>query len=331
MKKFLLTLMSILTDVSEVVNREEEIRLGSAWYSALLRERFAHGAVTLDRVGVIQSWNHAMEKLTGFAPPEIVGASMERLFSSQQYFSQQLGDMLFEAAESGWTVQNGWCNKANGDTFWANYIIFCTTETASTQETLSGAIPTPSYQLVVRDFNEHIDAASKMMKAAKIDHLTGVLNRATFFDTAEIEIKRWFRTPRSLSILAIDADFFKSINDTYGHDTGDAALQALAASITATVRETDITARIGGEEFVVLLPHTGMTDAIALAERIRKNVATIKVNRNGNTFGMSISIGVAEMTAHIPSLVELMKVADQALYGAKKDGRNRVHWMRTDL
>ncbi len=107
-----------------------------------------------------------------------------------------------------------------------------------------------------------------MLQANFSDYLTGIANRRAFFDSADLEIKRWYRFPRPLSLLAIDADHFKKTNDSFGHAVGDTVLRNLAHSIVQTVRDIDIVARIGGEEFAVLLLGTDSLLAVEVAERI---------------------------------------------------------------
>lgn len=323
------TLMAVLTDVTDAVKREEQIRLGAAWYNALLNERLNYGVIDLDEHGVVLTWNAEMEKLTGFSKGQAVGNSCGVLFSRESNFSKRLSDLLYEANQSGWTLQNDWCVTAAGQKFWSSYIISASQLSFPDEEGTAdknGVLKAKSvaFVLLLRDINDHVDTTSRMMHASKCDHLTGISNRQTFFDIAEIEIRRWARTPRPLCVLAIDADFFKSVNDQFGHGVGDTVLQSLATAITASVRETDVVARIGGEEFAVLLPHTELIDACDLAERIRAGVQGLAMVIEGHTLNLTVSIGIAEMSDNIKEVKNLMKLADGALYCAKDLGRNRV-------
>ena len=327
LKVDLTTIMAVLTDVTEAVRREEQLRLGSAWYNAMLNDRFDYGAVCLDEHGTVLNWNDSMEQLTGFKKPQILGQSVSTLFAKESTFLRCLPDVLYEAAQSGWTLQNEWCTTATGNTFWASYIISASDGTGFE----SGARPASnpektSYVLTIRDMNKHVDAASQMMHATHNDHLTGIMNRRAFFDAADIEIKRWRRVPRPLCLLAVDADHFKSVNDEFGHGVGDAVLKALAAAIKDSVRQSDITARIGGEEFAIMLPHTDMIAACEMAERLRKNVEALEImSDNGKTvLCLTVSVGVAQMSSDLNDIGGFMKLADRALYAAKNAGRNRV-------
>lgn len=157
--------------------------------------------------------------------------------------------------------------------------------------------------------------------AANRDFLTNAWSRRAFFSTAEIELARARRSHRSLSLLMFDIDYFKSINDRFGHAAGDEVLVNLVRCAEQVIRNVDYLGRIGGEEFAVLLPDTGLDEALEVAERLR---AGLQVDADRATeVGVSVSIGVATLQDG-ESLAELMWRADAALYRAKLGGRNRV-------
>jgi diguanylate cyclase (GGDEF)-like protein len=156
------------------------------------------------------------------------------------------------------------------------------------------------------------------------DHLTGVANRRAFFEAAEVELKRWRRAPRPLALITLDADHFKQINDTYGHPAGDAVLRDLAGALNEAVREMDIVARIGGEEFAILLPSADLSTAESIAERIRREVADRMVEWEGCKIHYTVSIGVSMMHDGMTGMDSMLRHADAAMYAAKRNGRNRV-------
>lgn len=158
---------------------------------------------------------------------------------------------------------------------------------------------------------------------AATDPLTGINNRREFMARAEAEWMRASRYGRPLSVLMIDIDLFKRVNDQYGHDAGDEVLIRIAQLCDTQARMSDIAGRLGGEEFAVLLPETGVGDAFLVAERLRDTLAGEVVSVNGVGIAVSVSVGVSE-GAQASSLEELMKHADLALYEAKRLGRNRV-------
>ena len=163
------------------------------------------------------------------------------------------------------------------------------------------------------------------------DHLTGLANRRAFFEAAELEMQRWQRRPRALSLVAFDADHFKRINDQHGHAAGDAVLRHLAAGLGATFRNLDLVARSGGEEFLVLLPGAAADDALAAAARLCRSVAAQPVLVDGVAITCTLSAGVATMEPGVDGLQALMKRADLALYQAKALGRNRVECWQPGL
>ena len=158
------------------------------------------------------------------------------------------------------------------------------------------------------------------------DPLTGLFNRLQFDRLADLELQRAVQSGASLSLIMSDLDSFKQINDTYGHPVGDKAIQHAAQILQQTARDSDIVARIGGEEFVVLLPGATLHVAATIAERMRIAIeqSAVKADPELAIFVTS-SFGVAQLdTAHSPSITDLYLAADRALYAAKRNGRNRV-------
>ena len=169
---------------------------------------------------------------------------------------------------------------------------------------------------------------SKILQYATIDALTNLNNRRQFEIRLKQEIAIAKRQKNPLCAMMIDIDFFKKVNDTYGHACGDTVLREVASVIKQVLRESDIPARYGGEEFAVLLPFTNIRDAKVVGERLRKSVekAVIPTNTENNkvqTIGVTISMGLAEFST-TETGEELFKRADKALYEAKESGRNRI-------
>lgn len=157
------------------------------------------------------------------------------------------------------------------------------------------------------------------------DSMTGLHNRRYFMEFADGIIKHSIRQKQPLSLLMIDIDKFKHINDTHGHNVGDIVIRHISDRLRSSVRESDVVARIGGEEFVILLPNTGEENAVFLAEKIRETVEAHKVELEKETIAATISVGVCELDADLkPGLETLLKDADEALYVAKNSGRNQV-------
>jgi diguanylate cyclase (GGDEF)-like protein len=153
--------------------------------------------------------------------------------------------------------------------------------------------------------------------------LTGILNRRFFIEKAEAEIKRMRRFPGKFTLLLLDIDHFKGVNDTYGHAAGDEILRAVAQHLSAELRVNDMVARHGGEEFVLLLPETPLEKGLLLAERLRNTLASAPIHFGSHEIAITISIGAAESNGH-EELDRILQRADEALYQAKREGRNRI-------
>ncbi len=167
---------------------------------------------------------------------------------------------------------------------------------------------------------------------AQYDGLTNVHNRRHFDIRLKEELLRHQRYGQHLTLMILDLDHFKSVNDTFGHPAGDTVLKEMGAMLNDAVRETDYVARFGGEEFVVLLPHTDAAKAWTLAERIRLRVARMRFRVGGQSFQITSSIGLASMRPNaLKAREELLAEADQALYQAKADGRNKVILLQDEL
>ncbi|MBQ4647014.1 MAG: sensor domain-containing diguanylate cyclase [Candidatus Gastranaerophilales bacterium] len=166
---------------------------------------------------------------------------------------------------------------------------------------------------------------AKLYELATKDGMTKLYIYRHFYTLLENEIRRCSRYKRNMSLIIMDIDNFKKINDTYGHLTGDLILKRLAAVLQETVRKIDVPARYGGEEFVVILPETDKKDACVIAERIRKNIAQIEVKINETqTLSPTVSMGVAQYTTDGQEAKELINAADTALYYSKHNGKNMV-------
>jgi diguanylate cyclase (GGDEF)-like protein/PAS domain S-box-containing protein len=159
---------------------------------------------------------------------------------------------------------------------------------------------------------------------ARVDALTGVYNRRHFIHLAELEFSRSERYGKSLSIILLDLDHFKDINDTYGHHTGDQVLKCVAERCQANIRSADIMGRYGGEEFTILLPETNLLAAHYLAERLRTHIAGSPVDLGRDLIYVTVSLGIASNSEDTPDLAALLHQADQAMYVGKRAGRNQV-------
>lgn len=167
-------------------------------------------------------------------------------------------------------------------------------------------------------------AQRELFRMASTDDLTGCLNRRHFMASLQREFARSQRHGDALSLMVLDLDFFKRINDGYGHGVGDKALGAFVAAAQSCLRQSDLLGRLGGEEFAILLPVSSPEQALPVAERLRQQVAEIRIPTPQGTVQFTVSIGIAGLGGGAATAEELLLQADRALYGAKGAGRNRV-------
>ena len=174
-------------------------------------------------------------------------------------------------------------------------------------------------------FKQRQSLEEALERQAHTDHLTGLPNRRFFLDAATQEMARMARFGGTTSVLMLDIDYFKKVNDKHGHKVGDSVLQKLAATCRGTLREIDLPSRFGGEEFAFLLPGTNHTSAMEVAERLREALANTAIPLEGGlTLRFTVSIGVTSTDDPNSTIEILLNEADQALYEAKHSGRNRV-------
>ncbi len=166
--------------------------------------------------------------------------------------------------------------------------------------------------------------AAQMERLATTDSLTGILNRRHFLKCGEEEIERACRYERSLSILLMDIDHFKNVNDTYGHAAGDEALRTMTKMCRLALRTNDIFGRMGGEEFAAVLPEIDIKNALEVSERIRMSLEKLEIDYDGKPIRITVSIGVTSLESLDRNIESLLKRADKALYTAKNNGRNRI-------
>jgi diguanylate cyclase (GGDEF)-like protein len=181
-----------------------------------------------------------------------------------------------------------------------------------------------SFRLLIR-----LDQAHEQMRLISItDHLTGAANRRHFMERLLAEVERSLGNGSAFSVALLDIDNFKAVNDEHGHLAGDEVLRRLAQACMAQVREGDVFARFGGEEFAVLLPDTGIDQALQWLERLRQKVAELRVELPTTQLSVTVSIGLASPAIASPQAAAqinaALRMADEALYRAKREGKNRV-------
>ncbi len=184
-------------------------------------------------------------------------------------------------------------------------------------------------QLKLKNLQDQLKKANELLVAiSNTDHLTGLYNRRFLEEALGREFQRAQRRRNNLAVLILDIDHFKKINDTYGHQQGDSVLCKVACLFRKELRDYDTAARFGGEEFIAVVPEASMTEAAAVAERIRKSIEGAVFNESGEILKITVSLGLATYPAPgINSAADLIREADKALYRAKTKGRNRTEAM----
>lgn len=268
-----------------------------------------------DAQGVITYVNPAVSRSSLYDAEELLG-QRPNLFKS--------GEMpiaIFQALWAQICSGDSWRGellnrRKNGELYWEDVSISPVTDEA-------GVIT--HFVAVKDDISERKQLEDELRRMATIDPLTGVLNRRSFFGLADQELSRWRRHPNQLAAIMLDIDHFKSVNDTYGHQSGDEVLRVVARICGDNLRERDTIGRLGGEEFACILPETPVDQAMLAAERLRAAVAgQIFQLNDGGQVRVTISVGVALLATTDGSFDAVLSRADAALYDAKQAGRNCV-------
>ncbi len=175
-----------------------------------------------------------------------------------------------------------------------------------------------------RNITERYTLERELRRISEVDVLTGAFTRRRLMTELEEKYGEFRRYGSPTSLLMLDTDHFKQVNDQYGHDTGDEVLRKYTETCMQQLRDVDLFARFGGEEFVALLPQTGLQEAQLIAERLRQSVEATTITHHDLTLSITVSIGVSIMDEHDHTYESVLKRADDALYEAKRTGRNRV-------
>lgn len=168
-------------------------------------------------------------------------------------------------------------------------------------------------------------AKEKLLRMAITDELTGLVNRRYFMGRLLHEYERTKRYESVFTVLMIDLDYFKKINDTYGHQAGDTVLRTISDSMKLSLRLSDIIGRIGGEEFAVILPETDINAALIIGDRLRKRIEALEIPHKNSKLKITISIGASSSSKDDLSIDDVLQRSDAALYRAKDNGRNRIY------
>ncbi len=311
-------LLTMMMDITERKRAEEQLRetrdtLQTIIYSSPL------AILTMDAEDQVTMWNPAAEGMFGWSDKQTLGkidptVPENKIREYEALRNATLSGMSFSNMD---TVRM----KKDGDQFPVSLSV---APLRGQQNEVIGRLH------IITDITERKKLQEELRQQATTDELTKVPNRRRFIDLANSEIKRAIRLKRPPAVALIDIDHFKQINDTYGHATGDLALIAFTQICQKQIREIDVFARFGGDEFVLLFPETSQEQAYEIVERIRMALTTNPVDLDGRPVTITLSCGIASLGDEQTSFDALLNRADQALYRAKEAGRNRVV-IETDL
>jgi len=314
---FIISNKQFASKVESLNKSKSEYKLVSEQHQQLL-DQLGSVIIELDENGSICFLNKAWEKYTGYTIEESHSCSLfdfiEENDNPDLYLSNELNAIIKGSIKSH-NFEFRLKNKSNEELWVEARFEVCPTMDLKSRS-ISGTIDNVTSRKKAQNDLEYL---------AMHDGLTGLFNRHYF----ETELKKLSasasREHGPHSLLYLDLDHFKVINDTVGHHQGDMVLKNIASLMDSRMREADFLARIGGDEFAILLPSTNEKTALVLANEICKLLNNYQCNINGQIFKISCSIGIAEITGQASDSVEYMKYADIALYAAKKQGRNIVH------
>lgn len=284
------------------------------------------GLLVIDRDMSVKYWNRWMAMHSGISVDKIIGTSLFSHFPALDrpdfrrncksvfqfgnfcYFSQRLHRYIFPMPAQG-SLADSFDHMQQS----------CSIGPLRNQNNEIEML-----YISVQDVTEVVSYQKKLISMNNTDLLTGVYNRNYMESHLIREIERCRRYDHTMSLLMIDVDLFKTINDSYGHPCGDYALKTICERIVANIRKSDALIRYGGDEFCVIMPETAAKDAYRVAETVRRSISDRPFTFAGVTFSATISVGVAALE-HVSDNVEsMLKKADEALYCAKQSGRNSV-------
>jgi diguanylate cyclase (GGDEF)-like protein/PAS domain S-box-containing protein len=278
--------------------------------------------------GIIEFVNPAFERTTGYSQQEAVGKKPSILKSG--FTSPETYKNLWQTISHGEVWRGELLNrKKNNDLYW-EYVVISPVRDADGRITDYVAVKDDitvrkQAEATLKQYTQSLEELKeRLSEQAMRDPLTGVFNRRFMMETLEREMARATRDGHPLSLVMMDIDHFKKVNDTYGHMAGDEVLKVLAKFLELETRKSDIVSRYGGEEFVVLMPKISGVDAQQRAESWRVELQTSQIAYDDHLISITVSMGIAVKEDGILSCDNLLSHADQALYSAKQAGRNTI-------
>ena len=312
------TLDILLTglDITPKMELQRQLEISTSRFRSVVDAAY-DAVITVDQEHNITLFNRAAEYLFGYSQSEMIGQPLNRLIPER--FRGRHSEYIHHFARS--PVNSREMNERGRIYGLHRDGTLVPVEIAISKINVNGLL---EFTAIIRDIADRIHLMDLLQNEAETDELTGLPNGRTFTDTAE----KLFRSSENISLFMLDIDNFKKVNDTYGHDAGDEVLEVLAGEAGRYNRKMDLFARIGGEEFVAVLPDTDLDEAFSIADKLRIAIEQQDYIHTWRTTARAIpftvSIGVATRAPGEAEVGTVLKRADQALYKAKQGGRNRV-------
>ncbi len=311
-----------LSDVSRQVAQERRLRQAEVWFSSLLDDADDFDVLSLDAAGRIDGVKADLLEGAGLPRDAVIGRMLDVFeYPDPDGARSDIVDKIALARRDGWHLDEGWHWSKDGERRWCQRLIVVKSDHEVSGKACEQALS--GYVAVLRSTTKQSFDATKLRRLLQTDHLTGACNRARFFEIAEQELRQGLYRGQPLSVVMMDVDHFKRINDTHGHAVGDEALKAITAACQGVLGPSDTFARLGGEEFVALMV-TDMEGALAMAEALRATIANLQIPSAASVLQVTASFGCASLSPSLRSIAALLAEADRALYSAKHAGRNRV-------
>lgn len=310
------TVMEILITGLDITTRmllTQELEVSTSRFRLVVDAAY-DAIVTIDQQQRITLFNRAAERLFGYDQDEMIGQPLETLLPepAREVHRSHVSHFALSPVRSRQMDERNLIHGRQRDG------TLIPIEIAISKIQVNGVM---EFTAVIRDIADRVRLMELLQRQAETDELTSLFNRRAFTDLAQTLLP-----PKApLALLVIDVDHFKQVNDTHGHDRGDEVLRMMARMVTQGLRRGDIFARMGGEEFAVLLPGATVAEAEAVAEKLRRTLETQGIDGwKGTPIPFTVSIGVTACTEADRDVWPALKRADTALYAAKKAGRNRV-------
>ncbi|WP_455375320.1 diguanylate cyclase [Kaarinaea lacus] len=315
-----------------MINQSAKIEITEFHWMMDMLQSIDVGLIVLDREYNFQVWNSFMANHSGIDAANIIGKNIFSVFNDipEEWFRRKMESVFLLNCRSFTTwkqrpylfrFKNNRPITGQTDFMYQNVTLLPLTSADGTVKHVGVIVYDVTDSAV--NSNELEKANSTLQAVSRIDHLTQLYNRGYWEERLEEEFLRSLRTEQPCSLIMFDIDFFKNINDEYGHQAGDEIIRVTADQVRHKIRGTDIPGRYGGEEFGIILIDTMADDAQVMAERLRNAIGSLVVEYEDEEISYTISLGVSQINATMKNYNQWLEVTDQALYQAKHNGRNQ--------